>query len=485
MRKLPMLLPFTRRWFACLALLLTVLTGCGPTSSPRGNGGGALRKPPVPLIVLVVDDPALGKAIESEWRSRFEGEVTIRHIASKEVASAQRLPGDLVVFPAGQMGELAEAGLIAPLSQRTLESEDVALRDIYKQIRLHEMKWGDKVYALPLGSPRLMLLYRPDIFDMLGLKPPRTWAEYDALAERLAKREELGELAPAADAPWRGAVAPLGQGYAAHVLLARSAAYAAHKEQVSPLLELTTLKPLISEPPYLRALTEIAAGTPGDSDPRPLLTPQEAFEEILAGRCAMAVTWPASSGTAKAEKPAWPIGFAELPGSLDVYDFSDKKWKTRGPEESPHVPLLTVSGRMVAATSTSSQQEAAEDMAAWMAGSEVAAQICRASPDTTIFRISQEGSAARRLSGIDEHAASQYAGALRQSQERPQRLDGIRLPGREEYLSVLDRAVLDAVQGKESPEEALSAAAKSWEEITRRRGLDGQRRALERSLGLR
>ena len=188
-------------------LLAAVLAGCG-TDSSSTQGKGKKRLVPQ-LTVLVVEDSALGDTIKSEWRSRTEDEVIVRKISWKEASSAERLPGDLIVYPAGQMGELAEAGLLAPISDRTLENDAFAIRDIYKQLRLREMKWGDKVLGLPLGSPQLMLVYRIDIFTKLGLKPPQTWKEYEEVAARLAKREDLGSFAPPADAPWAGTIEPL------------------------------------------------------------------------------------------------------------------------------------------------------------------------------------------------------------------------------------------------------------------------------------
>ena len=468
-----------------LCVALALLAGCGPANSPAKTSGGKPRLIPQ-LTVLVVDDPALGENIKAEWRSRTEEEVAIRQISWKEAASAKRLPGDLIVYSAGQIGELAEAGLLAPISERTLENDAFALRDIYKQVRLHEIKWGDRVLALPLGSPQLLLVYRADIFAQLKIKPPQTWAEYDALAARLAKREELGELAPAADAPWRGALEPLAPGYAGQVLLARSAAYAAHKEQISPLLELTSLQALIGQPPYVRALKEMAAGHGREKGKLPQFTPAETYQEIASGRCAMAIAWPtAAIKTDKAAKdPPTSLGFAELPGASEVYDFGDRHWKVRSKDEDPHVPLLAISGRMVSVTSTSGEPEAAENMATWLAGSEVSAQISPGSPDMGIFRISQEPDAGKWLGSGGDRGKSEYVAALRQSQERPQHSQGIRLPGRREYLSVLDQAVLEALQGKTSPEAALTAAAAAWDKITASRGLEAQRAALERSLGL-
>ena len=307
-----------------LTVVAALLAGCGPANSPNQKTAGG-KTGLVPLLtVLVVDDVPLGENIKAERLAHTDQEegITIKQITWKQVGEAKRLPGDLIVYSAGQMGELVEAGLIAPISERTLENDSFALRDIYKQIRLHEMKWGDKVYALPLGSPQFVLVYRVDIFAKLGLKPPKTWSEYDALATRLAKREELADVAPPADAPWRGAAQPLAPGYAGQLLLARSAAYAAHKEQVSPLLELSTLKPLINQPPYVRALTEMTAAH-GQEDAKGKLrqlTPSEAYQEVALGRCAMAITWP--TATVKLDAPEGklkPLGFAELPGARDVY----------------------------------------------------------------------------------------------------------------------------------------------------------------------
>lgn len=477
--------------FACGLCFVFVLAGCGPATSTTKNSNGQPRLTPR-LTVLVVDDPVLGANIKAERLAHTdqEEEVTIRQITWQEASSAKRLPGDLIVYPAGQIGELAEAGLLAPISERTLENDAFALRDIYKQVRLHEMKWGDQVLALPLGSPHLMLVYRADIFAQLKIKPPQTWAEYDALAVRLAKRDELGKLAPHDSLPWRGTVEPLAAGYAGQVLLARSAAYAAHKEQISPLLELSTLKALIGQPPYVRALKEMAASQGGEKGKLPQLTPAEAYQEIGYGRCAMAIAWPSAAATIvpfadiyQSDKAA-VLGFAELPGASEVYDFGDKQWGVRGKDEDPHVPLLAVSGRMVSVTSTSGEPEAAENMATWLAGSEVSAQISAASPDTTLFRVSQEPDAGQWMGNIGDGGRSEYVAVLRQTQERPQHSKGIRLPGRREYLSALDQAVMDALHGKKSPEDALTAAAADWDKITARRGLEAQRAALERSLGL-
>ena len=77
--------------------------------------------------------------------------------------------------------------------------------------------------------------------------------------ERLADRAALGDFAPPADQPWRAAIEPLADGWAGQLLLARAAAYAMHRDQVSPLFRFDTMAPLIDQPPYVRASKELVA----------------------------------------------------------------------------------------------------------------------------------------------------------------------------------------------------------------------------------
>ena len=75
-------LPFAGASGWCVVFLL-LLSGCGPDTFSTKK---SVKPRLVPqLTVLVVDDPALGESIKSEWRSRTEDEVIIRKITWKEV----------------------------------------------------------------------------------------------------------------------------------------------------------------------------------------------------------------------------------------------------------------------------------------------------------------------------------------------------------------------------------------------------------------
>jgi ABC-type glycerol-3-phosphate transport system substrate-binding protein len=212
------------------------------------------------------------------------------------------------------------------------------------------------------------------------------------------------------------------------------------------------------------------------------LTPAEVWNEIRGGKAAMTIAWPPPA-TAKAPTPAASLAFGLLPGASDVYNFSRGKWDVRESTDEIHVPLLAVSGRLAAVSSTASDSEAARSFVAWLAGGEVSTAVGPASSATTLFRDSQLANASRWTGGLDGATAKAYGDTL-QKTAKLQRFVGLRLPGREEYLAALDAAVQQALSGETTPEDALTAAASKWREITAKIGLESQRRALRRDLGL-
>jgi ABC-type glycerol-3-phosphate transport system substrate-binding protein len=471
---------------ALAVLIVLAVAGCPAANKTATPSSGASAKAAQPLTLIVVDDPELAKAIAREWRSRTEENLTVRDASSTEIAAASRLPGDAVIFPAGLIGQLAERSLIAPLDAAAIEGADFNYRDIFDQIRLREMKWGNRTFAMPLGSPQLLLAYRADLFEKLGLAPPTDWAEYHAILRRLADRSALGDLAPPADMTWRSAVEPLADGFAGQLLLARAAAYALHREQVSPLFRIDTMQPLIDQPPYVKALEELAAAAKASDFADQRITPQQALEELRAGRCAMALGWPApevGSGSEKGQESPRKIAFALLPGAVQAYRFATRRWDERGGDESPQMPLLSISGRMAGVSSSAPDPRRAQGFVVWLAGREVSEQMSPHSPATTLFRSAQIASSRRWTGTFAPEASRQYAETLAMALNLPRAFPGLTLPGRLDYLAALDDAVQQAVEGNKSAREALAEVASRWSEITERLGTDAQRQANVRSLG--
>ena len=467
-------------WHLSTACLLLVAAGCPQTPQPAPEPKASERARP--LVLLVADDPELGKAIAREWQGRTEQELTVREVSFAEIAAASRLPADVVIFPTGWLGQLAERDLIVPLDPATLEQPEFEQRDIFEHVRLREMRWAGKTLATPLGSPQFLLCYRADLFAKLDLKPPTTWTEYQQIAERLADRANLGAFAPEEGKPWQGAIEPLAEGWAGQWLLARAAAYALHREQVSPLFRFDSLQPLIAEPSYVRALEELVAAAKVGRQREKRSTGQEAFAALCRGECAMAIGWPTGQADL-AESAATNVAFAPLPGAREAFRTATKSWETRGEEESPSIPFLGVSGRMAAVTSSSADARRATGFVIWLAGREVSAQLAPHSSAITLFRNSQVAASGRWTPALSADGSRQYAETLAGVLAAPRALPPMNVPGRQEYLTALDEAVYQALAGQPA-KVALSTAARQWQATTEKLGAEKQRRAIHRSLGL-
>jgi len=204
----------------------------------------------------------------------------------------------------------------------------------------------------------------------------------------------------------------------------------------------------------------------------------------------MAISWPSAAQRHPGEKsPAAtplqiPVGFFELPGSNKVFNINNQTWEIRSEDENPRVPFLSLTGRVGMVDKQSAHQEAAFQLLLWLSGEQNSPQICPASPATTLFRRSHLKEPVRWVEkSVQPAAAAKYAELAGETFRSEQWL-ALRIPGREEYLAALDEAVQSAAGGDLPPADALAKAAKRWQEITEKFGVDAQRKAYLHSLGL-
>jgi multiple sugar transport system substrate-binding protein len=484
-------------WRFALVFAAIVLGGCRKPAVPDA---APLARQPTLLKLLVVDDPPLAKQIarvKGEWKARSGADLEIREMTSAVLATSKSLLADAVIYPTAEIGSLAERRLIRPLPRAWLVQGDFHASDLFEPGGLAEMRWGEQSYGVPFGSPVFVVVYRRDLFERFHLEAPRTWAEYQQRVEVIdGRKKEFPGLRSAA-------IEPLAPGWAGKTLLARAAASAKHRDYYATLFDKETMAPQIASPPFVRALDELVAAAKAQRSVSLTATPMEARRAILSGQCAMAVTWPTAASSPSESAAAAKIepgtraadvvslGFADLPGAAEVYNPKTKQWETaESPVEtaSPaatRVSLLSIAGRVGSVTAESQSAEFAFRLLIWLSGDEWGPQICSASSETTLFRRSF---LIRPERWVEPHfartAAKEYAEFVVRSLMRPQWLECPRIPGQGEYMAALDEAVRSAVEGKQSPAEALANAAQRWGEITARIGVDSQRTAYVRSLGL-
>lgn len=487
----PLMRPKLRNSSACLSALLVLgiglallALGCKPAPPTPPANSNKTGQEPSPLRVLVIDDQPLGGAIDRQWTSRTESEIDISHATSADIASARRLPADVVVYPTTLLGELTERSLIVPVQPEVLRTEDFAPSDLLGQIRQAETRWGHETAAVPLGSPQLLLIYRANLFERLKLESPKTWAEYQSLVERLRDPSSLPDDHKSVLAEnWQATAEPLTAGWAGPMLLARAASYATHRDQVAVLFNPDSMAPLLDQPPFVRALEELAAVA---NDQSLDSTPAAVVERVASGQAAMGIGFPdaVATGRSATENDATAsLAFTPLPGSPDVFNFGTGQWEPLGDEQQPRASLFGLPGRQAAVSSSANQNRAAMNFLVWLSSSEISARTSPSSPATAPFRKSQLPDTGRWL-GLPPPAAGSCASALEQSLSQKRGIQSLRIPGSARYLAALDEAVRSVIRGERTAEEALKAAADEWQKITDSLGRDQQRLAYRRSLNV-
>ena len=465
---------------SCLLLLLSGCSGSKPDPADKETEPTLAG---VELRLAVVGDPGLAAAAErlrGEWNALTGCKVQVETIDEKDFDAADVLQHDAVICPSHHIGPLAENKRIAPLPEALIRGSAGEWSDVFELLQVRVASWGRENYAVPFGSPVLTCYYRADLFKKLDLQPPTTWAEYRQLAQALADQQ------PAGVDDWCGTIEPLAPGWAGLVLLARAAAYAKHPDNYSTLFDIQTMEPLIAGPPFVQALEELLAAAKSGPPQPTRYDPAAARAAFWQGKCGMALTWPsAADKAAHADIGQIAVGFAELPGSTEVFKIGEPQPKIRDKDDDPHVPLLAVAGRIGVVGAKSEHQRAAWELLFWLSGRQFSPRVSNESPATTLFRRSH-GDAPHKWTEkpITTAAARQYAEVTETTLQRQESLSSPRIPGRLEYLSALDDAVHRALEGKQSAADALRDASTRWREITDRRQAERQKMAYLHSLGL-
>ncbi|WP_254513041.1 ABC transporter substrate-binding protein [Anatilimnocola floriformis] len=459
-----------RRYQIVIGLTLLALTGCPQPAPPPPSPSGTVE---TPLRVMVVDDPPLAAALAREWLAHTEKKIDLVEVTTAKAAAAEQLPVDVVICPPKLLGQFATRDLLLPLEESALTDPAYERDEILPALKDVETTWGRRTVAVPLGSPQLALWYRADLLPA-GTQPPRTWEEYAALVEKFEK--EPGELKQIT-------AEPLADGWAARLLLARAAAGALHRDQLSPLWNLETMEPLIANPPFVRALEQLAKDNRGAGE-RKLLSPVECYEKFQAGECLFALGWPGQSVDGKSTTLAdKQYGVTQLPGSREMFQPTSAKWEGVENSETIHVPFLSASGRVAAVTRASAQPKIATQFILWLSGPTVSGRAAAESRATTVFRKSHLLGSWQAPAELRQ-PLTMYGEVLFAQPLAGRRFALPRIPGSDEYLAALDRAVLATVKEEKPAQEALQTAAKEWQAITAARGLAKQQRTLRSSLGL-
>ncbi len=436
------------------------------------------------LTVAVMDDPALSEALRrlsAEWTARTDVKLNIEANDSPFDGS---LPGraDVLIYPPSYMGQWMEQKAIVPLRARILERQGYEATDLLAVPGNPLTRWGERAMAISLGCPLPVLYYRRDALAAIEAEPPGTWSEYARVADRLRYHAATDRRADGRPAVRYAALEPVAGLWAANMLMVRVASAVIDAGQVAALFEMESMKARIAEPPFVRALEEMTQA--GGAEPPVAFDPAQARRSVLLGDAGMAISWPTATADV-ARGSAQPVGIAPVPVSRQVYGFSTRQWRPRPVDEHRHVPVLGLEGRLASVTSASRNAPAAFQWLAWIGGPELSARIATQSPATTLFRRSHLADPARWVeSNLPPAAVAAYARVVRHLAQENQWMMGLRIPGRQRYLSALAAAVRQTLTDAVRADTSLADASRQWEAITDAVGRGAQKEAYRSSLGL-
>jgi multiple sugar transport system substrate-binding protein len=494
----------------CGAMLLT---GCqnGPEAPDRPVATftgisltvGAMADPPI----LAGVTPLVG-----EWEISRKGKVSVLQepITPESISTV-----DVLLFPGQQLGDLADAGVLAIipnamiLPPRPSESElDEQSRqapgqtaaspddpfqymDIAPGYRDQVSRYGSDRLALPCGGSALVLVYHRDAFERepnrvaarqagLELKPPVLWTQLDALAKFFQGRDWNGDGAPDYGIALALGADTHGEGVGDATFLARAASLGQHRDHYSFLFESDSMAPRIETPPFVEALRSLVAlkehGPPGMER----FDAGAARDSFRTGKVAMLIDFAERATTWSHSKP---IEVASMPGADRVFEPTRKEWGSASPPNAPsYLPhgggwLIGINRRL-----SSAQFDAAVDFVKYLANPENSNRI-RSEPTFPMLpvRISQMGQGLPDPTSAPDVDSRLWSDAVRRTLLGERIVPGLRIAGADDYLKDLTKGRVAAVNG-ESPEKALHSVAQAWTDRTAARGPKRQRWHYLRSL---
>jgi hypothetical protein len=445
--------------FLLAGILASALAGCGDSDGPPAVAPQAepLTPPPaVALTIQVAGDVKLAEGLRllrGEWKARSGGELKVDSVSLEELLNAERLDGDVILFPSRLLGTLVERGDLRPLRASALSSPELGLNDIYPAIRNGEMKFGGQFYAFPLGSPPL-------------------------LSFRQLTGEGGASMAPQA------AVIPNDGLSATYAFILRALGHTESYRRSEALFDSADMKPRIAEPQFVRALVELTAANANRAN-QPPVGFAEAMQLVGRGEASSTLGWPsaldeefaAADGAAPRDAE-----FTAVTPPADVYSQSRSSWEK---ETNPTaVVLIGFEGRLIAVTTATRNAVPAFQLAQWLTAGDVAVGLSSRSNGTLWYRASQAGSSSKWMKGLEvvkggEPVTKVVATAL--ASDSPVLIP--RIPAIDEYLGVLADAVRTAAADEATAKASLDGVAGKWEEITNRLGRDRQAAAYRRHLG--
>jgi len=377
---------------------------------------------------------------------------------------------DVVTFYPAFIGDFAGNGHIQPIDGFIAQDPpavwDPNMDDVLAPFRELYNRWAGETYALTIDGDVLVMMYRQDLFDNeeeqaafmeeygRELTPPETWDEWLEVGEFFTR--EAGETLAGETLE--------NDFYGSAEFGRRSFSWAWYMNRAASngvLYFDEEMNPGINSPEAVAALQNMVDSL--DNAPPDVLNfgYDELRDAFIEGRVAMVIQWtdvPKKAADASISNIVGNVGVGRVPG-----------YEQDG--EVVHRSLMPV-GRVVGVAADSDVPEAAYCVAKHIAYNRSLEGVSTSLTGLDPYRQSHLDNVDAFAALMGEDNAAAYLAGLETALA-----DGfpeIFIPGAAQYADALDLQVNRALAGEVTPQEALDAAAESWNEITDSLGRDQQ-----------
>lgn len=443
----------------------------------------------VTLRLLTLSTPVLGEPVvkharEFEQLTGAKVEITrvpFAQLYQETLLGLRQSKYDALTF--GSMWIADVQAHLEPLPQRMLDSPEY--RDVMPHYQ-YVASWGGVPTMVPIDGDRHYLQFRRDLLDDPAfraefrksrgreLEVPKTWPELQEVARFFHGRKTADGQTISGMAEVTVSDALLG-----NYFIKRAAPYAKHPAVTGGFyFDVETMEPLINTPGWVEALKDFVAA----QDLYPKGGQTMSFFDTIAtfGRGNVVFTDSWDDPFVEAMEPGNPlrnkVAAALSPGSRKVWNRRTGAW-----ESFPHVnyaPYI-VYGWSSGVARSSRHKDAAFDFLGFYASRENhRADLPVGRFGMNPFRQSDlDAQFWIEKAGWDPQVARAYVAMLEaQSLSRNRVLD-LRIHRGQDYVYLLSVGVYRALTGRETPQAALDEVARRWKELTRRIGVDVQRKA--------
>jgi multiple sugar transport system substrate-binding protein len=359
--------------------------------------------------------------------------------------------------------------------------------------------WNGKTYRVSCDGDCHNFNYRSDVFADAGLAEewkkagnttewavPTTWQQVNAVTKFLKGKQLNGQDLYGYLDPTKG-----WGGFAFYFLGSRATAYAKYPGNPAFLFDPDTMKPMVNNPAWVRAIQDVIDCLP--SEPADQLNADPGttgFQQFLAGTGTMLSWWGDIGSNAKTNDSS-VIGdtcaFSILPGSDDVYNPKAGAWEklASGPNFAPNMAYIGWGIYVMARVDSDPvKQKAAWSLAAHLGGKDISLWMAAYPSGFQPYRQSHFNIPEWVTAGYDEKFITSYLKSEGDSYNHPNAAIEPRIPGIFQYYSEAEDILANIYAGKMTAQEGADAIAAAWEKRTDQLGRDSQIKLYKASLGM-